>query len=1497
MLPSPPAAPPPPPAWPASTPLSGRLASGTHTLLRASISYTLTDTLVVGAGATLEIEPGSTIGVAPSNSAGVYAGGPTGGGSLSANALLDEFERRGTPRTLVWAVLQQLDANSDCAVDASEWGALSGTAGDLVSAYLGSPTLVVERGGRLLAHGTADAPITFAVRRNSTLLGDTDAVAAHEAWGGLVVMGNAPTAAGTALSGCLGSGTIPAEAYGGNDALDTSGVLRYVRVWHARRGLALHGVGQGSTVDHIEVLNSATDGIVLHGGTVAVSRLSSLGAADTGFRVRAGFGGRAQFLFAMLGATGRAGLSLAPAHALEAYATSPPLSPTLFSITILGGGSAGSSAAASASLVELGDGGGATGHGATGHGAIGDVLVMHGSGHGIELPATLALAQAHPPPPPFTAYSSTLVHESSTCGLQAADGISEGVWLGQHATADECAQAAGEYRERNVTSPNDSDCLTFQHSTEYPVFGCMCCYRASGGQPHSLWNVYATTPNISTSSAASGGGAAASALYVAPSMIVHSVAGSPNISLSGTTAALASSSADPGLIDVSADCLTLSCVRNALACAAAFDPLPSAHGAACVTHVDADAMRYGGDGGAIEPVSCAGAFGSWEASANWLAGWSSLFPLHVGEAPRSADGLTVASDSVRMTLSTGFLAQSAAVAARKADELQRLQVRFAPEMCSVSAFSPDADAHANAPVYWLLLRPLQSGLLHLSTCSTERNVGFDTDLALLNEPLAGSSGACMAPEQMACNGDSFGEANCQVLYSALSASVVIGRRYLVALKGHQSSAFGDNVTITAWVGSTPPPSAPPPPLPPPAPQIIDLQLTIDNAPISSAPVLINLGTVTELTGTVTVPAGRRVVVRGTNSTSTRAIVRPGGGSFRLFDVEDGGELYLSNLQLEAGAGNGCGGAVRVRGRGSLVAQFCRFERNRAAKGGAICVEGDGRLQLVAVNISGNTATHGVGANVYLGRPLTAFSNVDLLGVCAANLTGGCDVPAQGSSSSSSSSSSSDVSAAPLPFETDTLWFSGVWTTASCLSDMSCIFHVTDRFEPPPFAQCAPLTTGGDAYGVHCACIEGFSGADGLSDEQRALTPYGTAPVDALIGVTPHLRCRNTLDAIFLAASRLNDELEVSLRKGGPSEPRARERSAVNITMGLQGTGLFAEVQHVHQVYAWALRSAHRDGFGEHQLASCMTRSLTGALSAESAAALEFDTNDTCHVPVDGSLLLFDGELGRSVKLVDTYGGTGPILADAPWFMSSQLKIPIAFSAVDVRETDERDSYNLPIEVVMPLDDGAERTNLTLRVTVTAQAVASQCTLVPFNATEVVEDGAAVSGCVCQNTCASAPRDGVCDDGGPGNDFSLCALGTDCADCGSRAGPPDAFAAFDLYHSELEPADAVRAYAALMANLTANLTASQIDTCLTERTRTILCDAAGDSGCTRLGLEAPMLGSSCKLDADAWVPNSFSVSLWTLGLDQQCGALFPDLVRARGGWNLEPSVCAVSYMWD
>lgn len=51
------------------------------------------------------------------------------------------------------------------------------------------------------------------------------------------------------------------------------------------------------------------------------------------------------------------------------------------------------------------------------------------------------------------------------------------------------------------------------------------------------------------------------------------------------------------------------------------------------------------------------------------------------------------------------------------------------------------------------------------------------------------------------------------------------------------------------------------------------------------------------------------------------------------------------------------------------------------------------------------------------------------------------------------------------------------------------------------------------------------------------------------------------------------------------------------------------------------------------------------------------------------------------------------------------------------------------------------------------------------------DGYCRSRAVCDNTCTNAD-DGVCDDGGPNSQTSLCVWGSDCNDCGPRYGQQD-----------------------------------------------------------------------------------------------------------------------------
>lgn len=165
-----------------------------------------------------------------------------------------------------------------------------------------APALVIERGATIMAEGTADAPITF-----TSVLDESD-LPQRGTWGGLIILGNAPISSDGGENFVEGLEGIP---YGGDNADDNSGVLKYVRVWYGGRsigqdneinGITLAGVGRGTTIEHCEVAWNVDDGFELFGGTVDLKYCSVLFVGDDAFDVDEGYQGRGQFLFAMVGA-------------------------------------------------------------------------------------------------------------------------------------------------------------------------------------------------------------------------------------------------------------------------------------------------------------------------------------------------------------------------------------------------------------------------------------------------------------------------------------------------------------------------------------------------------------------------------------------------------------------------------------------------------------------------------------------------------------------------------------------------------------------------------------------------------------------------------------------------------------------------------------------------------------------------------------------------------------------------------------------------------------------------------------------------------------------------------------------------------------------------------------------------------------------------------------------------------------------------------------------
>ena len=153
--------------------------------------------------------------------------------------------------------------------------------------------LVVDRGAKIMAVGTKGDPIIFT----------SDALPGQQAraqWGGLIINGYAPLNTGETAEGEGGTGV-----YGGNDPHDNSGALRYVRVEFAGNeftpenelnGIAFQGVGDGTTVEYVQVHYNKDDGIEMFGGTVDLKYCVVTGCADDSFDWTNSWRGRAQFV-------------------------------------------------------------------------------------------------------------------------------------------------------------------------------------------------------------------------------------------------------------------------------------------------------------------------------------------------------------------------------------------------------------------------------------------------------------------------------------------------------------------------------------------------------------------------------------------------------------------------------------------------------------------------------------------------------------------------------------------------------------------------------------------------------------------------------------------------------------------------------------------------------------------------------------------------------------------------------------------------------------------------------------------------------------------------------------------------------------------------------------------------------------------------------------------------------------------------------------------------
>jgi hypothetical protein len=212
--------------------------------------------------------------------------------------------------------------------------------GVTIFAASGADFLSISRGSKINAEGRPNAPIVL-----TSLQDVIDAPTEKAQWGGLVLLGNGPS--NKCDQNNPGDCAIEAEGdagpYGGGDAEDNSGKLKFLRVQYAGyevlpdnelNGITFAGIGSKTRVAFIQVHENLDDGIEFFGGTMDARYVVTTGAGDDSLDWADGWNGRLQFMLAKH--SGEANRGIEADNQSSNFTATPVSNPTIANMSILG---------------------------------------------------------------------------------------------------------------------------------------------------------------------------------------------------------------------------------------------------------------------------------------------------------------------------------------------------------------------------------------------------------------------------------------------------------------------------------------------------------------------------------------------------------------------------------------------------------------------------------------------------------------------------------------------------------------------------------------------------------------------------------------------------------------------------------------------------------------------------------------------------------------------------------------------------------------------------------------------------------------------------------------------------------------------------------------------------------------------------------------------------------------------------------------------------------